>query len=104
MSASLKLGVMLAACCTDPCACAWQASGGIIRAKQHANVRKPFTNLNPRWWDRGLLHALRRGERHGARRRRRVHAGRSILRPCDRFRLLFDSGKIESEILLLSVA
>src|SRR6185437_8552885 len=47
MSASLKFGVMLTAWCTAPCACAWQAIGGTSRARQHANARKPFTNLNP---------------------------------------------------------
>src|SRR5690348_5757145 len=50
---------------------------------------------------------------HTLRRRRKGHPvwwrryrrpGRPILRPGERFRLLFDSGQIESEILLLSIA
>src|SRR6185437_13546701 len=100
MSASLKLGVMLMPCCAA--CCAWQTSGGTSRARQHANTRKPFTNLNPRVGP-ALLHALRRRERLGDRRRHR-RSGCSILRPGERFRLLFDSGQIESEILLPSIA
>src|SRR5579863_848513 len=100
MSASLKFGVMLAACCTA--VCAWQTSAGTSRARKNANVRKPFTNLNPRLLGPvDLLHAPRRREGHGALGRRR-RSGSPILRPGERFRLLFDGRQIQSEILLLS--
>ncbi len=69
-------------------------------------MRKPFTNLDPRCWDcdpwtyctpGGGANGMVRGGGGG-------RPGSPILRPGERFRLLFHSSQIESEILLLSVA